>query len=163
MIDLSELASSASRLQYMAIDYAADGQVFIYVSDAGTNAIIVYNATTDNGYRVVLPSAVTSGTEKPDALYLALARRKESDSLVLYFSYLGSNRMFAIKTVNLRSGNADGSIVDIGGKKDKIVILGTDNGSAIFFRKKGKRSLRMDLIIPILIIHRKFHCTFHLR
>ncbi|XP_017887555.1 major royal jelly protein 1 [Ceratina calcarata] len=141
VIDLSTLTDDSSRLQYMAIDYAEDGQVFVYISDAGTGAIIVYNATTDSGYRVILPAAAASGTDKPDALYLALVRRQSCSSPVLYFTYLGSSRMFAIKTVNLRSGNANGSIVDVGGKKNKIVILGTDNGAAMFFRIKGDSNI----------------------
>lgn len=138
MIDLSTLVDANSRLQYMAIDYAEDGQVYVYISDAGTGAIIVYNVTTDSGYRVVLPAAAVPRTDKPDALYLALVRRKSCGSTVLYFTYLGSSRMFAIKAVNLRSGNANGSIVDIGRKKNKIVLLGTDNAASIFFRIKGK-------------------------
>ncbi|OAD58400.1 Major royal jelly protein 1 [Eufriesea mexicana] len=143
VIDLSTLVDSNSRLQYMAVDYAEDGQVYVYISDAGTGAIIVYNVTTGSGYRVVLPTAVAPRTDKPDALYLALVRRKSCGSTVLYFTYLGSSRMFAIKAVNLRSGNANGSIVDIGTKKNKIVLLGTDNAAAIFFRIKGDSSIYM--------------------
>ncbi|KOC60604.1 Major royal jelly protein 1 [Habropoda laboriosa] len=143
VIDLSTLVDISSRLQYMAVDYTQDGQVYVYISDAGTGAIIVYNATTDRGYRVVLPPAVTSGLNKPDALYIALVRRQSCGTPVLYFTYLNSNRMFAIKAANLRSGNANGSIVDIGGKRNKIVILGTDNGSAIFFRIKGDSNIYM--------------------
>lgn len=141
MIDLSSLADINSRLQYMAVDYAEDGQVYVYISDAGSGAIIVYNVTTDTGYRVVLPAVVAGCTDKPDALYIALVRR-ESCGPVLYFTFLGSNRMFAIKAVNLRSGNANGSIVDIGGKKNKIVLLGTDNAATIFFRIKGEEMLK---------------------
>ncbi|XP_003708511.2 L-dopachrome tautomerase yellow-g [Megachile rotundata] len=142
VIDLSTLVDAYSRLQYMVVDYATDGQVYVYVSDAGTRAIVVYNVTADTGYRVILPSAVASGMEKPDALYMALVRRS-CGTQVLYFTYLGSNRMFAIKTSNLRTGNANGSIVDIGGKKKKIVLLGTDNGAAIFFRIKGDSNIYM--------------------
>ncbi|XP_078042777.1 L-dopachrome tautomerase yellow-g [Augochlora pura] len=142
IIDLSPLVDISSRLQYMAVDYAADGQVYVYVSDAGTRAIIVYNVTADSGYRVVLPRAVTSGAEKKDALYLALIR-KSCGSQVLYFTYLGSNRVFAIRATSLRAGNANGSVAEVGLKKNKIVILGTDNGAAIFFRLKGDPNVYM--------------------
>lgn len=141
MIDLSPLVDISSRLQYMAVDYASDGQVYVYVSDAATRAIIVYNVTADSGYRVVLPRAVTSGAQNRDALYLALVR-KSCGSHILYFTYLGSNRVFAIKATNLRAGNANGSIVEIAQKKNKIVFLGTDNGAAIFFRIKGEENGR---------------------
>ncbi|XP_043248528.1 major royal jelly protein 1 [Colletes gigas] len=142
VIDLSALVDASSRLQYMAVDYAEDGQVYVYVSDAGTRAIIVYNVTADSGYRVVLPRAVTSGAEKKDALYLALIRRSCGTQL-LYFTYLGSNRIFAIRATNLRAGNANGSVAEVGTKKNKIVLLGTDNGSAIFFRIKGDANIYM--------------------
>lgn len=139
MIDLSPLVDLSSRLQYMAVDYASDGQVYVYVSDAATKAIIVYNVTSDNGYRVVLPRAVTSYGDKRDALYLALIR-KSCGTQVLYFTYLGSDKVFAIKATNLRAGNPNGSIVEVAVKKNKIVFLGTDNGAAIFFRIKGEEN-----------------------
>ncbi|XP_054013477.1 major royal jelly protein 1 [Hylaeus anthracinus] len=142
VIDLSHLVDASSRLQYMAVDYAEDGQVYVYVSDAATRAIIVYNVTADSGYRVVLPRAVTSGAEKRDALYLALIR-KSCGTGVLYFTYLGSNRIFAIRAANLRAGNANGSVAEVGAKKSKIVFLGTDNGAAIFFRMKGEGDVYM--------------------
>ena len=142
VIDLRSLVDASSRLQYMAVDYAEDGQVYVYISDAATRAIIVYNVTADTGYRVVLPRAVTCGSEKRDALYLALIR-KSSGIQVLYFTYLGSSRVFAIKATNLRAGNANGSVVDLGLKKNKIVVLGTDNAAAIFFRNKGESDVYM--------------------
>ncbi|KZC08252.1 PREDICTED: major royal jelly protein 1 [Dufourea novaeangliae] len=142
VIDLSTLTDVSSRLQYLAVDYAEDGQVYVYVSDAATRAIIVYNVTADRGYRVVLPRAVVKSAEKKDALYLSLIR-KSCGTQVLYFSYLGSSRIFAIKATNLRAGNPNGSVVEVGLKKNKIVILGTDNGSAIFFRMKGDSDVYM--------------------
>lgn len=142
VIDLSSLVLPTSRLQYMAIDYAEDGQVYVYVSDASTRAIIVYNVTSGNGFRVVLPRAVTSGSERKDVLYLALVR-KNCGTVVLYFTYLGSSRIFSIKAANLRRGNASGSVVDVGTKQNRIVLLGTDNGCAIFFRNKGESDIYM--------------------
>lgn len=142
MIDLSPLVNPLSRLQYLAVDYAEDGQVYVYVTDAAARSIIVYNVTADKGYRVVLPSAVTAGVQRRDVLYLALVKRSCGTSIV-YFTYLGSNKLFAIKAVNLRKGYTHGSVVDVGPKQNKIVFLGTDNGSAIFFRFKGNFALRI--------------------
>lgn len=137
VVDLSQLVSTNSRLQYLVVDYAHDGQVFLYISDAATRAIIVYNVTGDHGYRVVLPKAVILGCSRKDVLYLALVR-KSCGTPVLYFTYLSSSRLFSIKADNLRKGKTDGSIVDVGAKQHKIVLLGTDNGCAIFFRNKGE-------------------------
>lgn len=137
VVDLGNLVSTNSRLQYLVVDYASDGQVFVYVSDAATRAIIVYNVTTDNGYRVVLPKAVTLGSSRKDVLYLALVR-KSNGMPILYFTYLGASRLYAIRAENLREGKTNGTVIDVGAKHNKIVILGTDNGSAIFFRNKGE-------------------------
>lgn len=143
VIDLSPLVNPLSRLQYLEIDYAEDGQVYVYVTDAAARSIIVYNVTADKGYRVVLPAAVTAGVERRDVLYMALVK-KSCGTSILYFTYLGCNKLFAIKAVNLRKGYTQGSVVDVGSKQNKIVLLGTDNGSAIFFRLKGNFAFRMN-------------------
>ncbi|XP_058808633.1 major royal jelly protein 1-like [Phymastichus coffea] len=142
VVDLGNLVSANSRLQYLVVDYANDGQVFLYVSDAATRAIIVYNVTTDNGYRVVLPKAVTLGSSRKDVLYLALVRRS-CGTPILYFTYLGASRLYAIRAENLREGKTSGTVIDVGQKHHKIVILGTDNGSAVFFRNKGQSDVYM--------------------
>ncbi|KAG5308175.1 MRJP1 protein, partial [Acromyrmex insinuator] len=113
VIDLSHLVNELSRLQYLTIDYADDGQVYVYVTDAASRSIIVYNVTADKGFRVILPNA------------------------------LGSNRLFAIKAENLRRGLSQGSVIDIGPKQNKIVLLGNDNGCALFFRNKGETDVYM--------------------
>lgn len=137
MIDLSHLITPLSRLQYLAIDYAEDGQVYAYISDAASKSIILYNITADKGHRVILPNAVSAGVQRRDVLYLTLVK-KSCGTPVLYFTYLGSNRLFAIKAENLRKGLTQGSVADVGPKQEKLVLLGTDNGCAIFFRYKGE-------------------------
>ena len=137
VIDLSHLVNELSRLQYLTIDYADDGQVYVYVTDAASRSIIVYNVTADKGFRVILPNAVTTGVQRRDVLYSTLVK-KSCGTPVLYFTYLGSNRLFAIKAESLRRGLSQGSVIDIGPKQNKIVLLGNDNGCALFFRNKGK-------------------------
>lgn len=100
-ITFEGLVKPTSRLQYLAIDYAADGRCYVYVSDASARAIIVYDVHASRGYRVILPNRVISGSSKKDVLYLALVR-KSCGSKLLYFTYLGSKRMFYIKTEDLR-------------------------------------------------------------
>ncbi|KAH0954912.1 hypothetical protein HN011_011618 [Eciton burchellii] len=142
VIDLSILVNPLSRLQYLVVDYADDGQVYIYISDAAARSIIVYNVTADKGYRVILPNAVTAGVQRRDVLYMTLVK-KSCGTPILYFTYLGSNRMFAIKAIYLRKGQTHGAVMDIGPKQNKIVILGNDNGCAIFFRNKGESDIYM--------------------
>ncbi|XP_068084366.1 protein yellow [Anabrus simplex] len=136
VIDLSPLVCPASRLQYLVVDYSPDGNCFLYISDAATRSILVFNISTGRGFRVVLPLAVALGSSIRDVLYIALVVR--SSGVYLYFTYLSGKHMFAIKVEFLRSGSCAGKILDIGLKHDRMVILGTDNGSAIFFRLEGR-------------------------
>lgn len=149
-INLSGLTSPSSRLQYVVADYNLDGRVFIYVSDAATRSILVYDVTSGRGYRVVLPEAVTLNCSRRDVLYLALMRRQDGSTCLL-FTYLGSSRLFSIRTDHLRSGSAHGKIHDLGPKPKRMVILGTDNGSALFFRHEGEAEVyRWDSITPFV-------------
>ncbi|XP_015173885.1 PREDICTED: major royal jelly protein 1-like [Polistes dominula] len=142
IIDLSQFLLPSSHLQYMLVDYAEDGQVYLYISDATNRAIIIYNVTTNHGSRVVLPTTVSANLEKPDVLYMVLVRRSDGTPVV-YFTYLGSSRIFGIKAAHLRIGDLNGGIEEVGIKHQKIVLLGTDNGPAIFFRNKGESDIYM--------------------
>ncbi|KAJ1527763.1 hypothetical protein ONE63_007718 [Megalurothrips usitatus] len=143
-VDLSTLTCSASRLQYLVVDYAKDGRVFLYISDAATRSIIVYDVSSGRGYRLVLPKAVTLGCGKTDVLYIALSRSDCGDN-VLFFTYLSSQRLFSIKTAYLQSGSTAGRVHDHGIKPSKLVILGTDGGHFLFFRYEGSSEiLRWD-------------------
>lgn len=109
-----------------------------YVADAGTNAILIIDCTLSKMYRILLPGAVVAGTSKNDVLYIALIRKPGGINL-LYFTYLGSPRLFSIKTQHLRKGIGSGSVVDVGAKPNgqPVVLLGTDNGASLFLRYKG--------------------------
>nr|AAU08788.1 yellow-g-like protein [Solenopsis invicta] len=143
VIDLSPLVTPLSRLQYLTVDYADDGQVYVYVTGAASRSIIVYNATGDKGYKVILPNAryhwcSTKRRSLLDAGEEELAVRRCCISLTW-----GSNRLFAIKAENLRRGLTQGSVVDVGPKQNKIVLLGSDNGCGVFFRNKGESDIYM--------------------
>lgn len=136
-LDLSGLVVPASRLQYLVVEYSQDGKPFVYVSDAATKSILVFDIVANKGYRVVLPKAVLYGPCcKRDVLYIALVQ-KGCGNNYLIFTYLSSSHMFSIRTDYLRTGSTAGRIVDLGQKPQKMIILGTDLGSAIFFRYEG--------------------------
>lgn len=139
-LDLAGLVCAASRLQYLVVDYAPDGRCFVYVADAATRAILVFDVAAGKGYRVVLPSEITAGCSKRDVLYMALVRKSDGNN-VLYFTYLSSNRVFSIKTEYLRRGSCNGRVHEVGVKPSKMVILGTDGGCAIFFRYEGQSEI----------------------
>lgn len=48
-ITFDGLVSKSSRLQYLAVDYGRDGRPFVYVSDAASRAIIVYDVQAAKG------------------------------------------------------------------------------------------------------------------
>lgn len=136
-LDLSGLVAQASRLQYVTVEYSPDGKPFAYVTDAATRSILVFDIAGNKGYRVVLPKAIVSSNGRRDVLYAALVRKGCGNNFLI-FTYLSSNRVFSIRTDYLRTGSTAGRIVDLGIKPQKIVILGTDLGSAIFFRYEGQ-------------------------
>lgn len=136
-LDLSGLVVKASRLQYLAVEYDLTGAPYVYVSDAATRSILVFDVAHNKAHRVVLPKAVTSGCQRRDVLYLALVT-KGCGYNFLVFTYLCSGHVFTIRTDYLRSGALNGQITDLGLKPQKLIILGTDLGSAIFFRYEGK-------------------------
>ncbi|XP_034939901.1 major royal jelly protein 1 [Chelonus insularis] len=141
-IDLSHLVTSLSRLQELSVDYPGDGSVFLYIADAASRAIIVYDVVGNHGFRVSLPPEVNLGNSRRDVLYTALIRKPDGNT-VLYFTYLNSGRVFAIKTEDLRKGVTTNVVSTVGVKSNKIVFLGTNDGSAIFFRYKGQSDIYM--------------------
>ncbi|CAD7083294.1 unnamed protein product [Hermetia illucens] len=143
-IDLSSIVTAESRLQYLLVDFDPTGNAFLYIADAGTRSIVVHNVLLGTTVRVVLPGAVASATTTNDVLYTALVT-KSCGTVVLYFTYLGSSRLFSIKADHLRLGNGSGAVVDVGEKPDgkEIVILGTDNGASLFVRYKGESDIYM--------------------
>lgn len=138
-LDLCGLVAKASRLQYLVVEYAPDGRPFVYISDAATRSILVYDVAGNKGYRVVLPKAVCNN--RRDVLYIALLHKNGCNNNYLVLTYLSGTRVFQIRTDYLRTGHAAGKIQDLGTKGGKIIILGTDLGSALFFRYEGKSEI----------------------
>lgn len=138
-VDLTPFAGGASRLQYLLVDYTSDGRAFVFVADAGLGGIVVYDVLAGKGFRVVLPSSVSEGCPTKDVLYVALMRKATGSDVI--FTYLSSPKLFAIKEAHLISGQTAGTIVEIGTKPQPIVILGTDDGAALFFRYKSESDI----------------------
>ena len=138
-VNLTTLTLPSSRLQQLIVDRSSNGQVYVYISDADTHSIIVYNVEKNQGHRIYLPDEINFKGNRKNVLYMAYVKQSKDTSFV-YFTCLGSERLFSINTEYLKGANIGGCINDVGIKHDKkMVILGTDNGSSIFFRdNKGK-------------------------
>ncbi|XP_018335171.1 major royal jelly protein 2-like [Agrilus planipennis] len=136
-LDPTGLVEKTSRLQYLIVEYTDGGEPYVFVVDASTASILVFDVIHDKSMRVVLPKEAATGCSQKDVLYAAVVQKEDGFNYLL-FTYLCGLRMFAIRTDILRSGSLSGNVVDLGLKPGKIVILGTDFGSAIFFRYEGK-------------------------
>ncbi|XP_055840827.1 protein yellow [Episyrphus balteatus] len=140
-IDLSPIVTAESRPQFMAIDYSKDNKPFVYVADAGTRSILVYDVIGAKAFRVVLPKAAAPIN---DVLYIALAV-KPCGASTLFLTFLSSPRIYSIKTHYLRIGQGAGAVVDVGAKPygKPLVFLGTDGGTSLFLRFKGENDIYM--------------------
>lgn len=139
-MDLSGLTKRESRLQFVIGDYSHDGRAFIYVTDAAARAILVYDVTSGLGYRVTLCDAITMGCSKRDVLHPSLIRQPDGSG-VLILSYLGGSRLFSMRTDYLQCSASKAKINDLGPKPRRMVMLGTNDGSFLFFRYEGESDI----------------------
>ncbi|KAJ8889499.1 hypothetical protein PR048_008998 [Dryococelus australis] len=164
VISLAELACPLSRLQQLVVDHAADGSCYVYVSDAAARSILVWDVTRARGFRVVLPASVLAGCSRRNVLSLALVRSKGGHSHV-FFTYLSGRRLYSVRAECLRRGVVDGKVVDHGPKPGRLVLVGTDNGAAIFFRYEGSSAVyRWDSATNftkenMVLVHRGNECS----
>ncbi|CAH1390743.1 unnamed protein product [Nezara viridula] len=138
----TNLVCADSRLQFMEVENTEDGQTFVYISDAGTCALVVWNGEETRGFKVALPRDSTDYPLTKDVLYISLIRRDETGP-ILYFTYLHGTNMFYIRTCNIRSGRLIGSVVTVGMKPGPMLILGTDKASTMYLRLKSRPELFM--------------------
>lgn len=111
-----------SRLQYLAVDYDADGKCYVYVTDAANRAIIAWDVAESKGWRVMLPKGIASGCVRRDVLYAVLVRAQCGTATALVVTYLSGARVFSIRTEYLRKGTT-GKTSDLGVKPDKMVRI----------------------------------------
>ena len=145
VIDVSYMMCPMSRIQYLVVDYTLDNRIFLYVSDAANRAILVFDVSADQGYRLILPQVVSMGSKNRDVLYMTLIRKHNNDNM-LVFSYLGSLRIYGLRTVFAQTGTGQGRIRELGVKPEKLIFLGTDHVNNLFFRKEGRPDIfRWDM------------------
>ncbi|KAL7295151.1 hypothetical protein TKK_0011459 [Trichogramma kaykai] len=148
-IDLSEVTTYRSRLQHLLVERSSGNRIHLYVSDAAVGAIIVHDVVADELHRILLPRGVASGCRgatQPDVLYLVRAIGKRNatsnaaatSSSMIYFTYLCSDWLYAVETSDLRRAKPGPFVHRVGAKDRKIILLGSDNGSSLFFRAKGQ-------------------------
>ncbi|XP_074094322.1 L-dopachrome tautomerase yellow-g2 [Cotesia typhae] len=137
VIDLSKLTTEASRLQYLLADYAENGHIYVYITDAESGAILVHDVTTGQSHKVSLPPQVMEKIPKRDVMTPVLIHRADGSTCII-FTYLSDVNLYAVSTKSLQNVQSSVKFHVVGQKKAKIVVLGSDNGTAMFFRYEGQ-------------------------
>nr|ATU83036.1 secreted hypothetical protein [Pristhesancus plagipennis] len=137
VISLANMVGPMSRLQFIVCDHSTEGKRFLYIADAGTKSIIVWDVENNKGVRVALPENVLAEFSARDVLYIALIRRQSGNNL-LYFTYRSGENLFRIEAKHLQTEASTAKASDVGKKPSKMIILGTDEWESIYFRYENK-------------------------
>ncbi|VVC45641.1 Six-bladed beta-propeller, TolB-like,Major royal jelly protein/protein yellow [Cinara cedri] len=139
-IDLSRATTRASVLQSILVDQSTGAGMFVYVSDAGTGNVIVYNVCCDRSFKVYVPAGQCG---RRGMMYMAMARVDVTDEaagggpvrqLRLYVTYGMSCNMMYVPVHAMDETTVSLATVITGRKPSKMIVLGTDRGSVIYFR-----------------------------
>lgn len=148
-IDLSRATMAASCLQSIAVDRnTATGRQFVYVADAGLGTVIVYDVGCDRSFKVHVPVGPCG---RRDVMYMALVKAHVMDVAAgggvahhqrLYVTYLSSCEMMYVPVHAVDESTVSLATVTIGRKPCKMIVLGTDHGSVVYFRTGDTSGIR---------------------
>lgn len=139
-IDLSRATTTASVLQSILVDQSTGAGKFVYVSDAGLGNVIVYNVCCDRSFKVYVPAGQCG---RRGLLYMAMVHVDVTDSGAggstirqprLYVTYGMSCNMMYVPVHTMDETTTSLATVTTGRKPCKMIMLGTDHGSVIYFR-----------------------------
>jgi len=144
LIDLRLLTQCKSRLQFIQYEKVSDcgGMTVLYVSDAGLTSILVWTVEKNSGLRVQFPPETAGESPCKDIFYIAIVQ-SDCKGALLFFTYLNAPKLYYIPTQNIRAGRTEGAVIDVGVKPARMVILGTDGGTSLFFRVRGESDIYM--------------------
>lgn len=132
--DLSSVTGPDSRLEHVVARRTLCGRLYVYVSDAGGHAVVVYDVRADRLHAIPLPERVSAAHHRRAALYL-MPINKAGKSYV-YFTYRQSDTVFALDSWSEESVS-HGSVTRVGVKPVDMLVLGTDRGTNVYFRTVG--------------------------
>lgn len=132
--DLSLVTGPNSRLEHVVALWTQCKRLYVYVSDAGGHAIVVYDVRADRLHAIPLPERVSSAHHRHVTLYLMAVNR--AGKSYVYFTYRQSNTVFALDSWSEESV-VHGSVTEVGVKSIDMLILGTDRGTNVYFRTIG--------------------------
>lgn len=139
-IDLSRATTAASCLQSIVVDHSWATGPLVYVSDAGLGNVIVYNVNYDRSFKVHVPVGKCG---RRDVMHMALAQVDVVDTTAgggparhrrLYVTYLSSCDMLYVPVHAVDECTSGLPAITIGRKPCKMIVLGSDRASLVFFR-----------------------------
>ncbi|VVC41673.1 Six-bladed beta-propeller, TolB-like,Major royal jelly protein/protein yellow [Cinara cedri] len=132
--DLSSVTGTDSRLEHVVAMRTRCNRLYVYVSDAGRHAIVVYNARADRLHSIPLPERVSVAHHRRIALYLMPVNK--ADKSYVYFTYRQSGTVYMLDSWSEESVT-HGSVTEVGVKPVDMLVLGTDRGTSVYFRTAG--------------------------
>lgn len=143
-IDLSRATTAASCLHSIVVDHSTAAGQFVYVSDTGLGNVIVYNVRCDRSFKVHVPVGPCG---RRDVMYMALVHVDVMDTAAggavaryrrLYVTYLSSCIMMYVPVHAVDEFTTSLATVTCAGRKPrKMIVLGHDRGSVIYFRTEN--------------------------
>lgn len=139
-IDLSRATATASVLQSILVDQSTGAGKFVYVSDAGLGNVIVYDVCCDRSFKVHVPAGLCG---RRGMMYMAMVHADVRDTAAgggtvrqprLYVTYGMSCDMMYVPVHTMDETTVSLATVTTGRKPCKMIVLGTDHGSVIYFR-----------------------------
>lgn len=134
--DLSAVTRpGASVLEHVVAVRTACGRLYVYVSDAGRHAIVVYDAAAGRLHTVPVPETVSAAHHRRVSLHMVPVGRAGRG--YVYFTYRQSGAVFALDAWSPESV-AHGSVSAVPGAKPvDMHVLGSDRGTTVYFRTDG--------------------------
>lgn len=133
--DLSPMTSAESVLECVVARRTVGNRTYVYVSDAGRHAIVVYDPAAGKLHTIPLPETSPVATHTR-AVNLHLMPIDLDGKSYVYISYRMSNNVYALSSWSQECVTF-GSVSEVGIKPMDMHVLGTDHGTNVYFKAPG--------------------------
>ncbi|XP_050426680.1 protein yellow-like [Adelges cooleyi] len=131
---MASVMHASSFYQYIVALYTDSDDLMVFVSDPGTNHVVVYVYDCDRFFEIILsPDIYMPG--KRDILYMAPLMLRRGTRLLL--TYHDGWNMYKVQADIMDKTSDTAMLSVIGEKPCNMVLLGTDRGSVLFFRMEN--------------------------
>lgn len=120
-----------------------EGGHYVFVSDADRSSVVVLNTATGAQWYIDLPEQAMT-TEAPRDIMFLVKLRTNNGHNKLYTTFMSGCRVFSVDLENLDQCVATAArppVVEVGCKPYRIIVLGSDTGSRMFFRRPSENEI----------------------